>query len=176
MFTACLSPIVSPAVHHGGGPAGPHYHVVDLVPGSSVVGEPRNKVALWVFEASAGNHKAVHRREIYQAVTINAPRANCKLAQDMPCCRIHGTRPCVPVPYDNQHISCGMLAATCLCTCAIDRSSRAGYRSTLLLTSLANTCAGQSERHVPPAPIRTPEWSTRKRLKVNSIYTATGHA
>ncbi len=37
----------------------------------------------------------------------------------------------------------------------------AGYRSILMLTSLANTRGGQSERHVSPAPIRTPEWSSR---------------
>ncbi len=47
------------------------------VPGATVVGEPCHKVALWVLEASAGNHKAVSRREIYQAVTISAPRAIC---------------------------------------------------------------------------------------------------
>ncbi len=43
-------------------------------------------------------------------------------------------------------------------TCAINRSPRAGYRSILVLTSLANTRAGQSERRLPPAPIKTPEW------------------
>ncbi len=37
------------------------------------------------------------------------------------------------------------VAATCAYTHAIDRSSRAGYRSILVLTSLANTRAGQSE-------------------------------
>ncbi len=84
MFTACLSPIVSPTVDHAGGPAGPHYHVVDLVPGTSVIREPRHKVVLWVLEARAGNYKAVRRSEIHQAVTISAPRANCKLAQDVP--------------------------------------------------------------------------------------------
>ncbi len=47
---------------------------------SSVAGEPRHKVALWVLESSAGNHKVVRRREIYQAVTINAPRAGMRLA------------------------------------------------------------------------------------------------
>ncbi len=52
----------------------------------------------------------------------------------------------------------GFVAATCAYTRAIDRSSRAGYRSILVLTSLANTRAGQSERRLPPAPIRTPEW------------------
>ncbi len=59
--------------------------MVDLVPGASVVGDPRNKVALWVLEASAGNHKTGRRREIYQAITISAPSANCKLDQDMQC-------------------------------------------------------------------------------------------
>ncbi len=50
------------------------------------------------------------------------------------------------------------VAATCAYTRAIDRSSRVGYRSILVLTSLANTCAGQPERCLPPAPIRMPEW------------------
>ncbi len=40
-------------------------------------------------------------------------------------------------------------------------SLHAGYRSVLVLTSLANTRAGQSELRDPPAPIRTPEWSSR---------------
>ncbi len=48
-------------------------------------------------------------------------------------------------------------AATCADVRSIDRSSNAGYRSILVLTSLVNTCAGQSERHVPPAPFRTPD-------------------
>ncbi len=47
------------------------------------------------------------------------------------------------------------------CTRAIDRSSRVGYRSILVLTSLANTRAVQSERRIPPAPIRAPECSSR---------------
>ncbi len=47
----------------------------------------------------------------------------------------------------------------------------AGYRSILVLASLANTRAGQSERRSPPAPIRTPE-----RPKANSIHTAVRHA
>ncbi len=51
-----------------------------------------------------------------------------------------------------------LVAATCAYTRAIDRSSRAGFRSILVLTSLANTRAGLSERRFPPAPIRTPEW------------------
>ncbi len=50
------------------------------------------------------------------------------------------------------------VTATCAYTRAIDRSSCAGYRSILVLTSLANTRDGQSERRLPPAPIRTPEW------------------
>ncbi len=50
--------------------------MVDLVPGTSVIREPRHKVALWVLEARAGNYKAVRRSEIHQAVTISAPRAN----------------------------------------------------------------------------------------------------
>ncbi len=62
------------------------------------------------------------------------------------------------------------LAATCPCTRAIDRSSRAVYRSILGVTSLTNTRVGQSERRIPPAPIRTPEWS-----KANSIHTAAWH-
>ncbi len=49
------------------------------------------------------------------------------------------------------------VAATCAYTRAIDRSSRAGYRSILVLTSLANRRADQSERRLPPVPIRTPE-------------------
>ncbi len=81
--------------------------MVDLVPGASIVGEPCNKVALWVLEVSAGHYKAVRRREIYQRVTISAPRANCKLAQDMPCCHVRRTGPCVPVSCDKQHVSSG---------------------------------------------------------------------
>ncbi len=51
-------------------------------------------------------------------------------------------------------------------------SYRAGYRSILVLTSLA----GQPERRVPPAPIRTPEWSSHlSGQKANSIHTATLH-
>ncbi len=52
----------------------------------------------------------------------------------------------------------GQLASTCPCTRAIDRSSRVGYRLILVLTSLANTRAGQSERRIPPTSIRTPDW------------------
>ncbi len=47
-----------------------------------------------------------------------------------------------------------MRAAACPYTRAIDRSSQAGYRSILVPMSLAYT-------HVPPAPIRTPEWPSR---------------
>ncbi len=54
--------------------------------------------------------------------------------------------------------SSDFVAATCAYTRAIDRSSRAGSRSILMLTSLANTRADQSERRLPPAPIRMPEW------------------
>ncbi len=35
--------------------------MVDLVPGTSVIREPRHKVALWVLEARAGNYNAVRR-------------------------------------------------------------------------------------------------------------------
>ncbi len=51
--------------------------------------------------------------------------------------------------------------AACPYTRAIDRSSHAGYRSILVLTSLAYTRSGQSERRVPSAPIRMPERSSR---------------
>ncbi len=51
-----------------------HLSVVDLVPGASIVGESCHKVAVWALKTSAGNHTAVCRREIYQVVTINAPR------------------------------------------------------------------------------------------------------
>ncbi len=63
------------------------------------------------------------------------------------------------------------LAATCLCTRAIDRSSHAGYRSVLVLTLLDNTRTGQSERRVPPAPIRTPEWSSRLSSQRRILFT-----
>ncbi len=52
-----------------------------------------------------------------------------------------------------------MRATACPCTRAIDRSSHAGHRSIIVLTSLACTHPGQSEHRTPPAPIRTPEWS-----------------
>ncbi len=58
-LNACLSRIVNAVVHHGGGPAGPHQRVVDLVSGAPVVGEPCQRVVRWVLEVSAGNHKAV---------------------------------------------------------------------------------------------------------------------
>ncbi len=54
---------------------------------------------------------------------------------------------------------------------AIDRSSRAGYRSIPVLTSLPNTRPGQSERRVPPAPIRTPEWSSRLSGQRRILFT-----
>ncbi len=53
------------------------------------------------------------------------------------------------------------LAIICTCTRVIDRSSRVSYRLNVVLTSLADTRAGQSERCLPPAPIRTPEWPSR---------------
>ncbi len=60
------------------------------------------------------------------------------------------------LPYYEANV--GFVAATCAYTRAIDLSSRTGYRSILVLTSLANTRAGQSERRLPPSPISTPEW------------------
>ncbi len=55
-------------------------------------------------------------------------------------------------------------------------SLRAGFRTIFVLTSLANTRAGQSERRVPPVPIRTPEWPSRlSGQKANSIHTAARH-
>ncbi len=54
-----------------------------------------------------------------------------------------------------------IVATTCPCTRAIERSSHASHRLIRVLTSLANTHAGQSERCLPPAPIRTPELSSR---------------
>ncbi len=41
-----------------------------------------------------------------------------------------------------------------------DRFSHAGYRSILVVPSLPKARSGQPERRVPPAPIRTPEWSS----------------
>ncbi len=61
-------------------------------------------------------------------------------------------------PYTVDTVMDDAVAATCAYTRAIDRSLREGYRSILVLTSLANTRADQSERRLPPAPIRTPEW------------------
>ncbi len=40
-----------------------------------------------------------------------------------------------------------------------------------MLTSLANTSAGQSERPVVPAPIRTPEWSSGLSGKRRILFT-----
>ncbi len=50
------------------------------------------------------------------------------------------------------------VAAACANTRIIDRSSCVGYRSILVLTSLANTRADQSKCRLRPAPIRTTEW------------------
>ncbi len=47
-----------------------------------------------------------------------------------------------------QQILNECVAATCAYTRAIDGSLRAGYRSILVLTSLANTRADQSERRL----------------------------
>ncbi len=63
------------------------------------------------------------------------------------------------------------LTATCPCTHAIDRSSHAGYRSILVLTSLACTRAGQSVRCVPLAPIRMRELSSRISGQRRILYT-----
>ncbi len=70
VFAACLSPVVGPAVDHGGNPARPYQHVVDLVPGAPVVVESCLKVAPRVSEASIAYHKAVGRCEICQTVPI----------------------------------------------------------------------------------------------------------
>ncbi len=51
--------------------------------------------------------------------------------------------------------------AACPCARAIDRSSHVGYRSLLTRTPIAYTRPGQSECRIPPAPIRTPERSSR---------------
>ncbi len=64
-------------------------------------------------------------------------------------------RQCLPCERYN-----GSAAVTCPCTCAMDRFSQADYRSVLALTSLTNTRADQSERHVRPAPIWMPDWSS----------------
>ncbi len=60
-----------------------------------------------------------------------------------------------------SHEKTVQLAATCPCMRAIDRSSHEDYRSILVLKSLANTPAGQSDRRFPPAPIRTRERLSR---------------
>ncbi len=48
--------------------------------------------------------------------------------------------------------------------CCLDRSLPAVCRSILVLTPLANTRAGQSERRVPPAPIKAPEFILFKKM------------
>ncbi len=53
------------------------------------------------------------------------------------------------------------LAGPCLYTRTIFHSLRTGYQSILVLTVFENTRAGQPERRLPPAPIRTLEWSSR---------------
>ncbi len=63
------------------------------------------------------------------------------------------------------------VAATCAYTHAIERSSRAGYQSILVFTSLAKTCAGQSEHHSQPSPIRMPEWSSHLSGKRRILFT-----
>ncbi len=63
------------------------------------------------------------------------------------------------------------LAATYPCTRAIDHSSHTGYQSSLVLSSLTDRRAGQSERRVPPAPIRTPEWPSRLSGQMRILYT-----
>ncbi len=68
-----------------------------------------------------------------------------------------------PSSIDLLHCSDPVRAAACHCIRAIDLSSPANYRSLLALTSTAYTRSGQSERCIPPAPIRTPEWSSRLR-------------
>ncbi len=50
-------------------------------------------------------------------------------------------------------------------------SLHACYRSILVPTPLAYTRAGQSERGVPPAPIRTSEWSSRLGGQKRILYT-----
>ncbi len=50
-------------------------------------------------------------------------------------------------------------------------SLHACYRSIFVLTSLANTRAGQSKRCVPPTPIRTPEWSSRLSGQRRILFT-----
>ncbi len=77
-------------------------------------------------------------------------------------------------PYKRFQIrACSTLvrAATCPSTRAIDRSSHVDCRSILVLTSLANTRAGQSEGRIPPAPFRTPEWSSHLSGQRRILYT-----
>ncbi len=102
MFVACLSIVVGPADDHGEGPAGSYQHVVDLVLGAPVAGEPRHKVAPWMLEASTGNHKAVGQCKM---VAVSTPRTKSKLAQDVPCCHVHGAGSCIPILCNNQHVS-----------------------------------------------------------------------
>ncbi len=72
-----------------------------------------------------------------------------------------------PLYYDAGHaliahqIGNSALTAASPCTRAVDHYSHADNRSILELTSPAYTRACQSERRVPPVPIRTPEWSLR---------------
>ncbi len=82
-FTAFVSPIVSPAVDQGEGPTGPHSHMADLVPDASVTGEPCNKEALWVLEASAGLTLArqgeigTHTKCVARAASLRAIATPC---------------------------------------------------------------------------------------------------
>ncbi len=95
MFADCLTDIVDPAVDHGGGPAGPYQHVVDLVPCHKDVGSEYWKPIL------------VGRYELYQTVVVSTPQTQCKLTQDVPCCHIHGTGSFLTVPCDDQYVSYG---------------------------------------------------------------------
>ncbi len=52
--------------------------MVDLVPGASVVGEPGRKVALWVLEASAGNHTAVAMDYFSDLDTVDKAALRCQ--------------------------------------------------------------------------------------------------
>ncbi len=82
------------------------------------------------------------------------------------CCRINSLLPGCIVSNElichYDHCVETTVAATCAYTHAIERSSRVVYQSILAFTSLANTCAGQSEHRSQPAPIRMPEWSSRQ--------------
>ncbi len=59
------------------------------------------------------------------------------------------------------------------CTRDIDRSSHAGYRFILVLTSLAFTRTVQSERRAQPAPIRTRKLSSRLSGQIWILSTQT---